>query len=545
MTHPSLSLEGVSHVLPDGRRLFPALDAQFDSTPTGLVGRNGVGKSVLARILAGELEPSCGRCRRPGRVHYLPQQVACAPGDSVATLAGVAGTLAALERIEAGSCDVADFERVGEDWDLAARLAAELQRQGLGGLDASTPAARLSGGEAMRVALAGAWLAQADFLILDEPSNHLDRAHRLRLIEQLGQWPRGLLVVSHDRELLQTMGRIVELSPAGLRDYGGGYAFYAQCRAQERQAAQQRLQQRRLERQRGERALQEQHERMQRRSARGNREARDANQAKILLDRQKDRSQASAGRLRQLQAAECEQLDANVREAVREAGQEQDIAVLAPLPADLHRRTAATLEGMRLPFGPAHAHALDLVVTTGQRVALTGGNGAGKSSLLRVLSGQLAPAAGICRTHVATACLDQRLDLLDPDRSVLEQMQAANPAAAQSLLRTRLALLGLDAARIGVASGLLSGGERLKAALACVLHARHPPELLLLDEPGNHLDLPSLQALEQMLAAYPGALLVASHDEVFLDRLGLQLRLHVDGDGWQLLPWRADLGAGR
>ena len=190
MTTPSLTLEGVTHVLPDGRTLFSDLCEQFDARPTGLVGRNGAGKTVLARILAGELQPTAGRCVGSGRVHYLAQQVA-APEATVADLAGMRETLEALAHIEAGSCAPEDFEAVGERWDVRQRLQHELERNGLGHLDAATPAAALSGGEAMRVALIGALLSEADFLILDEPSNHLDRPNRQALIEQLRRWPRG------------------------------------------------------------------------------------------------------------------------------------------------------------------------------------------------------------------------------------------------------------------------------------------------------------------------------------------------------------------
>lgn len=541
MTHPSLSLEGVSHVLPDGRILFPPVTLRFDATPTGLVGGNGVGKSVLARILAGELAPTAGRRLASGHVHYLPQQIACAPGDTVATLAGIADVLGALARIEAGGCAVADYECIGERWDIEQRLAAELARAGLDGLGANTPAAHLSGGEAMRVALAGAWLAQPDFLILDEPSNHLDRHHRRELRDQLAQWPRGLLVVSHDRGLLEGMRRIVELSAHGVRDYGGGYGFYAQARVGEREAAQALLEQRRLERRRGERSLQQQRERQQRRTARGDRQAQQANQAPILLGRQKERSQASAGRLDRRHAEEQGRLDAQVREAARHVERDAEIALLAPLPEIARRRRVATLEAVALAFGPARRHRLDLILSGGQRLAVTGGNGAGKSTLLRTLAGELAPVAGRSTTHVAAAFLDQRLAGLDPDTGVLEQLRTANPEAAEPELRTRLALLGLEADRIGIPSGRLSGGERLKAALACVLYAAHPPALLLLDEPGNHLDLPSLEALERMLRAYPGTLLVVSHDDAFLERLDLHERLHIADDGWRRQPWRASL----
>ncbi len=539
MTNHFLTLESVSHVLPDGRALFSDLTAQFDQQPTGLVGRNGIGKSLLARILAGELEPTAGRVLRSGRVHYLAQQISCHHDATVAALAGVQPVIDALARIEAGSTDAADFDAVGDRWDIHQRLRSELDRHQLDYLDIDRPAATLSGGEAMRVALVGAFLVDADFLILDEPTNHLDRSNRQLLLQQLQRWPHGLLVVSHDRELLEQMARIVELSTLGLRSYGGGYSFYAQCKAQEREEALQQLAQRKHERKREEQTLQDQRERHERRQARGNRQGRDANQAKILLGRQKERSENSAGKFRTQQAEAREQLSQRVRDAAQQIEASAAITIYAPAGASPASRWIATLSDVVLPFGLQDAHPINLSLQGRQRVGVTGINGCGKSTLLRLLAGQLQPAAGQCEVRVPVAYLDQHLSALQPQHSALAQLQSANAGLSEAELRTRLAQLGLSADRVVQPAGLLSGGERLKAALACALYADTPAQLLLLDEPSNHLDLASVQALEEMLRQYRGALLVVSHDEAFLDRLALSERLQATPDGWTLVPWSA------
>ncbi|WP_369937625.1 ATP-binding cassette domain-containing protein [Xanthomonas tesorieronis] len=537
MTHPWLALDSASYVLPDGRTLFSDLDFALDARHTGLVGRNGVGKSVLARLLAGQLTPSAGHCRRLGRVHYLPQQIVRAAGETVASLAGVGPALQALARIEAGSADPADFDALGERWDIAQRLRAELELCGLGQLAPERPAAELSGGEAMRVALLGAWLSDADVLILDEPSNHLDRAQRMQLQRQLQRWPRGMLVVSHDRALLQDMQRIVELSSLGLRDYGGDYAFYAQCKAQQQQQALAELERCKYERRRQGDVLREQQARQQRRSAHGRRQAQDANQAPILLGGQRQRSEHSAGKQRQQTAAAHARLSAQVREAASAVEAAAPVALFAPMPAAAAGRRVAALRGLRLPYAPPARAALELCIGGCQRIGVVGPNGSGKSTLLRVLAGQLAPLAGRCEVEVPSAYLDQALHLLDPTSPVLAQLQQANAVADAAALRTRLALLGLDAQRIGVPSGRLSGGERLKAALACAFYRDPPAQLLLLDEPDNHLDLDAREALRLVLLQYPGALLVVSHDAGFLDGLRLDTRLQADPDGWRLAPW--------
>ena len=537
MTNPCLTLEGVSCVLPDGRTLFSDLHDTFDQRRTGLVGRNGVGKSMLARILAGQAQPSSGRCLRSGSVYYLAQHITPAEGATVATLAGMQHTLAALARIEAGSSDPADFDAVGDRWQIRQQLQDALEQHGLGHLEVDTPASRLSGGEAMRASLIGAWLSDADFLILDEPSNHLDRPRRQALIDQLLHWPRGLLVVSHDRQLLQVMERIVELSSLGLRSYGGNYAFYAEARALERQHALQQLEQRKLERQRQDQAMRAQRERQSRRQARGDRHGKEANQAKILLDRQKERSEASAGKLRQQQLATRQLLNQQVREAAQQVHHDALISLHA-LPVErVAQRRVVELDAVELPFVPDATRHIDLVLNGQQRVGIVGPNGCGKSTLLKVIAGQLAPLAGTCKVVAATVWLDQGLAHLNPEHTVLEHMQAANRQATDSDLRMRLAQLDLDTQKIMVPSGLLSGGERLKAALACALYADETPQLLLLDEPGNHLDLPSVQALEAMLGSYRGAMIVVSHDDVFMDKLGLTDRLQATAQGWILDAW--------
>lgn len=537
MTNTCMTLEGVSFTLADGRVLFQDLNEVFDHRRTGLVGRNGAGKSVLARLVAGELTPSAGRIvhgAHGSAVHYLAQHTA--QEGTVAALAGVQPVLAALTRIENGSADPADFDAVGERWDMRERLQSELDRCGLSHLHPATPAATLSGGEAMRVSLIAAYLSDADFLILDEPSNHLDRANRLALMAQLQRWPHGLLVISHDRELLEHMDRIVELSPLGLRSYGGGYSFYAECKRAERESAQRQLDQRKLERKRETQSMREQQERQERRVAKGASDGRDANQAKILLGGQKNRAQGTAGKLRQQHAAQREMLSLRVREAAQQIAPAAAITMHALPAAQAARLRVAELEDVVLPYSPpgSSTRSISLTISGQQRIAVTGTNGCGKSTLLRLLAGQLAPLGGRCEVRARTAYLDQQLAGLAPQHSAIEHLLAANSEAGESALRTHLAQMGLDAQLAAAPVGVLSGGERLKVALACALYAHPPAQLLLLDEPSNHLDLPSLEALEAVLRLYQGALLVVSHDETFLQALHLTHRLQASAEGWRM-----------
>lgn len=525
MTNTSiLTLDSVSLTLPDGRSLFTDLNLSLDQRRTGLVGRNGVGKSMLGQMLAGRREPNSGRCLRHGRVHYLDQR-AIEHSLRVADLAQVGEVIAALERIEQGGVNPDDFETVGERWNIREQLHQHLQQQGLGHLDHHDPIARLSGGQAMRVALLGAWLSEADYLILDEPSNHLDRKGRAELLRMLQAWDKGLLVISHDRELLRYMMRIVELSGLGLQSFGGDYDFYERNKAEQREQALQALDRAKQQRLHQARELQRQRESLERHQARASRQAKHANQAKILVDRQQERSQATAGKQRRDHRTALQELQAQVCEAARHVEQDSPVVVHPPAPRRHAGGEVLRLQGARLPRGSAQA--IDLRLCLGQRMALTGANGSGKSTVFQVLLGNLPLKAGELHQNGEVALLDQHCSALPSRHSALDHLSAANPTQGQATLRTRLAQLGLDASRIELPSGLLSGGERLKAALAAILYGERPVDLLLLDEPGNHLDLPSLEALERMLDRFQGALLVSSHDAVFLERLKLDGYVHL------------------
>lgn len=533
MTHATcVTLEGVSYQLPDGSPLFSDLNLHLDQRHTGLVGRNGVGKSVLAHLIAGDIAPTAGRCLRTGKVYYLAQHITHAPGQTVADLAGVQPIINALERIEQGSTAPGDFDAVGEQWNIRQQLLDQLAHNNLGHLTPSTPTSRLSGGEAMRVALMGAFMSDAELLILDEPTNHLDREQRLALQAQLSHWPKALLVISHDRELLETMTRILELSALGLASYGGGYSFYAQAKAQQQSAAEQQLAHAKLERNRQEQRLREQAEQLERRQARGSKSASSRNQAKILLGRQKERSQNSSGKFQQHQQAAREALSVRVRQAASQVERQQAVFVYAPTTSQHSAAHIAELVDARLPYGFEPLRTLSLTLSRGQRVALLGPNGCGKSTVLKVLAGQVPIPAGQAGVHVKTAYLDQHLALLNLECSVLEQLQALNRQLTESELRTRLAQLGLGAEQVNRPCAQLSGGERLKAAMACVFYAEQPAQLLLLDEPDNHLDLVSLLALENMLNEFTGTLVVTSHDKRFLDAIGITHRLIASANGW-------------
>ena len=233
-----IAADRLGYALADGRTLFTDVTLGFGRERTGLVGPNGAGKSTLVRLLAGELNALHGSVQRCGTVAYLPQSFELGAGRPLADVLGIGARLAALERVYAGAPAPGDLERVGDDWELRERAEAALARFGVGHLPLERPATGVSGGEATRVALAGLMLQRPGFLLLDEPTNNLDAAGREALYELVRGWTGGLLAVSHDRTLLRLVDRVVELTPGGVRVYGGNYdAYHAQKAAEEEAAA--------------------------------------------------------------------------------------------------------------------------------------------------------------------------------------------------------------------------------------------------------------------------------------------------------------------
>lgn len=542
MAHPAsaapaacaIELHGATLRLPGGRILFENLTYTFDARRTGLVGHNGAGKSTLARVLAGALAPDRGRVAAHGGIRYLPQQIDVAPGLTVADLAGFGPLFAARDRLAAGDGTLDDLALLDGRWHLPAACMTALAGAGLPCLQPGTPAASLSGGQLARVALAGAFLSGCAILVLDEPTNHLDRDGRAWLGRQLDAWPGIAVLVSHDRELLDAVDAIVELDERGLHAYGGNFTHYQARRSAQAAAAQAALDHARTVRHAGLRQLREEHDARQQRSARASRAARGENQAAILLGRRKASAQAHAGQ----QARHADATRARLDDAVRSAAAVLDPAAApalllgdAAVPAG---RVVLSCEGAVAPW-PANARPLDLVLAGPVRLAICGPNGCGKSTLLKMLAGDVAPRAGACAARVPFAWLDQQAaHLLPPGLTVLERLRQLDSPLPEAALRSRLALLGLDAARLATPAGALSGGERIKAALACAAWQRNGARLLLLDEPGNHLDLPGLQALEAALQAWPGAFVIVSHDGRLLDALALTHVLRRDGNGWTM-----------
>jgi len=522
-----ITLDGLTDATPDGRVLFENLTLSLGREKTGLVGRNGVGKTTLLRLILGERAPVAGAVTVAGRIAALRQQLAPPPGARLADLLGIAESLAALARLEAGEGIAGDLEAA--DWTLPLRTQAALAGLGLASAALDRPADTLSGGQLTRAALAALLIAEPDFVLMDEPTNNLDADGRAAVAQLLEDWRGGALVVSHDRSLLRRMDRIVELTGLGARVYGGAYDLYAARKADEEAAAARDLGRAEQAVARTGRQIQLAKERKARTDAKGRQMRARRDMPKTWLDGQAERAEVTGGRQSRLAErlrAEAEQdlADAEARiERVRRLAFE-----LPPsgLPAG---KLALAFEAVDFawPDGAPVLSGVSFRLVGPERVALTGPNGAGKTTLLRLATGELAPTSGTVRRGVAAVVLDQRAALLDDEATLLANFRRLNPAADDNAAHAALARFVFRNVSALKPAGTLSGGERLRAALACALMAARPPQLIILDEPTNHLDLESIAAVEAALAAYDGALLVASHDRDFLAAIGVRREVAV------------------
>ena len=525
---PSIFVSRLGWSTPDGTAVLTDLNFTFSCERAGIVGRNGVGKTTLLKLVSGMLAPAAGRVTVNGTVSMLRQIVQLAPGETVAHLFGATGALSLLRRAEEGKAQ--PDELADADWTIETRIAAALERVGLQATP-DTPLASFSGGQWTRAALAAAIFAEPDFLLLDEPTNNLDREGRAAVIDLIRGWRKGAIVVSHDRELLEEMDSIVEMSSLGMARYGGNWSHYEERRAIELAAARQQLDLAERDAEDVRRRTQVAIERKARRDGVGNRRAAKGDMPRILIGKRRNNAENSSGNNARL--AERQQVEA---EQALQAAKAQ-VEVIEPLFITLtstglpSSRTLIQLRDVSAGHGeaPPVLHGMNLSVTGPERIAVVGPNGAGKSTLLDVIAGRLKPRSGQVRLNGTFALLDQRMSILDAGQTVAENFERLNPGMDDNACRAALAHFRFRAEAADRPVSALSGGQMLRAGLACVIGGKSPPSLLMLDEPTNHLDLESLSALEAGLAAYDGALLVVSHDEMFLGRIGTTRRIRLPG----------------
>ncbi|WP_232666161.1 ABC-F family ATP-binding cassette domain-containing protein [Pseudonocardia sp. TRM90224] len=493
-TTPAVVCRALSFAWPDGAPVINGLDVTFDTGRTGLVGDNGTGKSTLLRLVAGLLTPTSGTVVTAGEVGYLAQTLPLRTGATVSDLLGITAKRRAIAAVEAG--DVSAIDEVGDDWLVEERAAAQLERLGLPA-ELDRTVGTLSGGEAVLTGLAALLLDPPAITLLDEPTNNLDAPARQRLHAAVDEWPGVLVVVSHDRELLEHVDRIAELRDGTVRTFTGTFSAYEAALRAEQEAAQRMVRVAESDVRREQRQVVEAQTKLARRERYAHTDYVNKRKPKIVMNARAREAQVSAGKHRIMQAEKLADARETLRSAESQVRDDHRIRVDLPATAVPAGRTVLELGG-RIVRGP-------------ERIGLVGRNGSGKTTLLR---------AAVAAAAVPVGYLPQRLEL-DGSRRVLDIVRDAAPSATPQQVRAGLARFLVRGDQVGRPAATLSGGERFRVCLASLLLADPAPQLLLLDEPTNNLDLASVEQLVDALAGYRGALIVASHDERLLRDIGV------------------------
>lgn len=514
-----IQLQDIALTWPDGTVLFENLSLDLGHGKTGIVGNNGSGKSTLLKIAAGTIEPSSGSVTSRGPVALHDQNFDDLNSATIAEYFRVSEVWAANQRATAGMATQADLDIA--DWEMEQRILDLLEKFGIPEPDLSRVMASFSGGQKVKASLAKMSHSKADILLFDEPTNNMDRDGRRCLIDLIEHHRGPVIVVSHDRELLRRMDQIVEVEAREVSIYGGNWDDYRAQKDVELSSLEKALQNSQSTLKRVDQQAQRAKEQKDRRDARGKKAGKSGSQSRILVGKQAERAENSGAKLNTTLDAVRGQAVSLAAELGRKLSRADALNLALPnsgLPAN-----KKVLEFAEVSVGYTHGvsviDGLSLTLTGSARVSIAGPNGCGKSTALKLAARQISPWQGKVSGSSSHAYFDQEARMLDLESSIAENFRRLHPELSENDCRAALARFGFRAGAALDCAGQLSGGERLRAALACALCGSNCPELLILDEPTNHLDIRSTHILERALGDYDGALLIVSHDTSFLEAI--------------------------
>ena len=523
---PVFQIHTISFNLAQGDQLFHNLSWSLNAHRSALIGRNGVGKSVLVNLIRGKLSPTQGSITCHKNIGYFDQQhdeVAPNSTLSIAAYLGLSTPLLALEAIANGSCDPDDFATVGDNWLLAQHLSAQLSALNIPS-DYWQHCNTLSGGQLARLKLWQLFNANYSALILDEPSNHLDLQAKQWLNEQIDAFDGPILIVTHDPLLLKHIPYIYELTPHGLTSFSGHYDDFIAATKRATQVLAQQISHVKKQQRKLQLETQKNHEKAQQRAAKGKALRKRGSQAKVLLDAKKDQATANSKRQKASVQQQQVKLSDTANTLLAKQIQPEHTHFSLQTLATHNRKAIVRALQLTLPYGTNAA--IDLVVCEGEKWHISGGNGTGKTTLFNILQRKTAAISGTLQLNSAVFCLDQHYQLLALNRSVLDNLTDFCPTLSTCEARTLLAGIGFKAEHVYITADKISGGQKMKLAMLIVSHQPNRP-ILLLDEPDNHLDTASKQHLAAALYDYKGAILLISHDPMFIEQVGVDCTLNL------------------
>lgn len=537
----SISIQQISYIHPDKEVLFSDLNfAISKGQKLGLVGNNGCGKSTLLQIIAGQLSPSSGVIVRLDDLYYIPQHFGQYDSLTIAQALQIERKQQALHAILSGDASNENFVILDDDWNIEERSIAALDLWGLGQFTLSYPMNLLSGGEKTRVFLAGMDIHHPSVVLMDEPTNHLDSSGRQRLYDWVEKYRSTLLVVSHDRTLLNLLPEICELEKHQINYYGGNYEFYKEQKTLMQEALQQRIEEKEKALRIARKVARETAERRDKQNVRGEKSNIRKGVPRIVLNALQGKSEKSTSKLTGVHQEKAEKLT-NERNQLRGS-----LSPTAALKTDFNSSSLHTgkilVTAKEINFS-YHSNSINndiqensiskqqlwqapvsFQLKSGDRLRIEGANGSGKTTLLKLITGQLQPQEGtLTRTDFSYVYLNQEYSIIDDRNSILEQTYAFNSRnLPEHEIKIILNRYLFPASEWDKSCRKLSGGEKMRLAFCCLMISNNTPDMFILDEPTNNLDIQSIEIITATIKNYAGTVIAISHDNYFIQEIGVE-----------------------
>ncbi len=520
------TIHNLSYIHPNKNLLFSTINLTLNSgEKIALVGNNGVGKSTLLKIISGNLSTSEGTIKIDTVPYYIPQLFGQFDNLTIAEVLKCDQKLKALHQILNGTISEDNFNLLNDDWTIEERCKEALVHWKLENLDLFQKLETLSGGQKIKVFLAGILVNQPELILLDEPSNHLDHESRQLLYNFIKDVKQTLIVVSHDRKLLNLLDKITELSPNGIAVYGGNYDFYSEQKQLKNKALVQDIHNNQKALKKAKDKEQETLERQQKADNRGKGKQEKSGVARIMMNTLRNNAENSTAKLKSVHAEKTE----SIKQKLQELRSSQSVTDQMKFDFDdSHLHSGKILfKGEHLNFSYQNgtnlwSENIYLEVLSGERIAIKGNNGSGKTTLINIILGNLTPTGTVFRAENKSVYIDQDYSLIDNKRTIYDQVQEFNIFGLQEHeVKTRLNRFLFTKDTWDKSCAFLSGGERMRLTLCCLNIQNQSPDIIILDEPTNNLDTQNIEILTNAINNYSGSLIVISHDETFLDDINI------------------------
>lgn len=519
-----LTLQNITYQHPNKDPLFSGINLTAGkSEKIALIGNNGTGKSTLLKIIAGIVPAASGTLTAHEAICYVPQHFGQYNHLTIAQALRIDKKLNALHRTLAGDIDETTLNDLNEDWSIEERVAAAFTYWQLNEQNTNDIIGTFSGGEKTKIFLAGILIHQPGIILMDEPSNHLDSNSRELLYNYIRSAKETMIIVSHDRTLLNSLTTTCELTRSGIRTYGGNYDFYKVQKKAGEQALIQKVQTREKELRKAKTTEREAIERKQKQDARGRKKQDQAGVPTIMLNTLRNNAEKSTSKLQHTHSEKI----AAISEELSQSRKELEVLAQMKLNLDnssLHKGKVlinATAVNIQFRQHPLWQHPKSFQVISGERIAIKGPNGSGKTTLIKIMLGQEIPDEGtIQRTGFTSVYIDQDYSLIRPDNTIYEQAAFFNKTGLQEHeIKIRLSRFLFSKTQWNNPCATLSGGEKMRLLLCCLTIQNQSPDVLILDEPTNNLDIENVDILLNAIRDYEGTVIIVSHDTGFLNEL--------------------------